>query len=142
LKYTISYRTEFGTISAESKKPQDLVEAYGELKNIERNILSPKKRQSQAKKTKSKERPEPKSLLRGRGGRGETATVIREIESSLLTSSFFSTVRTTGEVREKLREVSRKPFTSRKVSQALGILWKKGLLKRSGTRNFFTYSTV
>jgi hypothetical protein len=142
LKYTISYKTDFGTISAESKKPQELVFAFGELKNIERDILRPKRKLSGLKKEKSKTKSEPRDPFRGRGGRGETAIVLREIESNILTTSFFSTVRSTGEVREKLREVSRKTFTSRKVSQALGILWKKGLLKRAGTRNFFTYSSV
>jgi hypothetical protein len=142
LKYTISYKTAFGTISAESKRPQELVEAFGELKNLEKDILKPKNKPLQAKKERPHANVESKEPLRGRGGRGETATVLREIESNILTTSFFSTVRTTGEVRDKLREVSRKSFTSRKVSQALGILWKKGLLKRSGMRNFFTYSTV
>ena len=55
-------------------------------------------------------------------------------------SKFFSLPRTTGETREKLHEVTGKYFTSRKVSQALGILREKSRLKRTGKRNFYSYS--
>ncbi|MDG6994667.1 MAG: hypothetical protein JRN52_01985 [Nitrososphaerota archaeon] len=131
MKFTISYKTDFGTISAESKKPEDLVDALDELKKIEKSI-----RESRKKPLKP-----ARAISAGRGGRGETSVALKEIESSLLGTNFFSKPRTTGETRDKLHELTGKSFTSRKVSQALGILWKKKELSRSGSRNFFAYST-
>jgi len=66
--------------------------------------------------------------------------ILRELESNVIQLKFFSQPRTTGETREKLREVTGKYFTSRKVSQALGILREKSRLKRTGKRNFYSYS--
>lgn len=134
MKYVISYNTEFGTLSAESKKPADLAHAYYELKEMERSILK-------LKKTKNSGAHQEASSSR-RGGKGETARVLHEIETSLLGTSFFSNPRTTGETRDRLKKLSGRSFTSRKVSQALGILRNKKKLKRNGSRNFFAYSTV
>ncbi|MDG7000529.1 MAG: hypothetical protein JRN15_15655 [Nitrososphaerota archaeon] len=44
MKFTISYKTDFGTISAESKKPEDLVDALDELKKIEKSIRESRKK--------------------------------------------------------------------------------------------------
>lgn len=131
MKFTISYATDFGTISAESNDPQELVGALAELKRIEKDISGSRK----------SVRATSKESTRGRAGKGETAIVLKQIESSLLGTKFFSKPRTTGETRDKLLDATGKSFTSRKVSQALGILWKKRRLRRSGTRNFFVYSS-
>lgn len=125
MKYIVSYNTRFGAISAESKRSQDLIEAYFELKKLA------------AKIEKS-----PKAPAKGkdREGRGETTEILSVLESKLLATNFFSEPRTTGETRDKLNKISQKEFTSRKVSQALGILRDKRLLRRTGHRNFFKYS--
>ena len=130
LKFIISYTTDFGTISAESKSPEDLVGALDELKKIAKDILHSRQPVRATARVSSK----------GRGGKGETAVVLKQIETSLLGTDFFSKPRTTGETRDKLLNATGKSFTSRKVSQALGILWKKRKLRRSGSRNFFAYS--
>lgn len=132
MKYILSYNTKFGMVSAESSEPNELVVAYEDLKEIASKLDS--QRGSRAKKLVKAERS-----TSGRG-RGETATILRELESKVLTTGFFSKARTTGETKDRLNETSGHNFTSRKVSQALGILWKKGELKRSGARNYFTYS--
>ncbi|MDG6906625.1 MAG: hypothetical protein JRN20_12665 [Nitrososphaerota archaeon] len=129
MKYIIAYKTKFGSISIESKKPQDLYDAYSELKRIASKLRSTK-----AKKGESK--------TSSRTGKGETTAILREIESNLLSTSFFSSPKTTGETGDQLAKVTRKKFTSRKVSQALGILRKKGVLRRTGKRNFFSYTTA
>jgi predicted house-cleaning NTP pyrophosphatase (Maf/HAM1 superfamily) len=131
LKYIVSYRTEFGEISAESKKPQDLVSAYSELKRIASKIKS--KGTNPTKKSRIKDRRE---------GRGETTAILRAIESRLLKTDFFSKPRTTGETGDQLSKISGKHFTSRKVSQALGILHEKKVLRRTGKRNFYAYTTA
>jgi len=131
LRYIISYKTKFGTISAESKKPQDLVGALSDLKLLAAKI--------QLKNSKPKN-SSPKDS--SREGKGETTEILRAIESKLLTTNFFSKPRTTGETMDKLATLSRRRFTSRKVSQALGILRDKGVLRRTGRRNFYAYSTA
>ena len=130
MKYIVSYKTKFGSISIESKKPQDLVGAYSELRQLASKI------QSRTEPKKSS----PKTAIRT--GSGETTEILREIESKLLSTNFFSTPKTTGETGDRLSKVTGKQFTSRKVSQALGILRKKGVLRRSGRRNFYAYSTA
>jgi hypothetical protein len=128
LKYIVSYNTTFGAISIESKKPQDLVGAYSELKRL-------------ASKIQSKPSKTPQEMP-SRAGSGETTAILRVIESKLLTSGFYSKPRTTGETVDRLSKLTRKRFTSRKVSQALGILREKGVLRRTGRRNFYAYSTA
>lgn len=129
MKYTLSYKTRFGTLTAESNNPDDLVIGYQTLKHLIPKLDGSEKRITTRKTTNSRIR-----------GRGETASIIRELESKILPTIFFSKPRTTGETRERLVEVSGKKFTSRKVSQALGILWKKRQLIRTGTRNYYAYS--
>lgn len=126
MKYIVSYTTKFGSISVESKKPQDLADAYSELKRLASKIDRPKKSSDK---------------IPSRGGKGETTAILREMESKLISTNFFSGPKTTGETGDRLAKVSGKRFTSRKVSQALGILHKKGVLKRTGQRNSYAYST-
>lgn len=127
LKYVLTYSTKFGTISAESVKPLDLVEAYSELKKL-------------AEKIGKSSHPTMKN--KNRKQKGETREILRALESYLLTTNYFQKPRTTGETRDKLGQRTRRQFTSRKVSQALGMLGKKGVLHRTGRRNFFKYSTA
>lgn len=131
MKYILSYNTRFGSVSAESKDPKALAGAYEDLRKIAESIEEGK---SPTKAPKVSAREE------GKRGSGETATILREIEGRLLNTNFFSKPRTTGETRDRLEQASRKSFTSRKVSQALGILWQKKSLKRVGSRNYYTYS--
>jgi hypothetical protein len=139
LKYTLSYKTKFGTLTAESNNPDDLVIGYQTLKHLLPRLGNSetriKRRANRAPRSVSSVRK-----VRHSRGIGETASIIRELESKVLPTTFFSKPRTTGETRDRLYEVSSQKFTSRKVSQALGILWNKGELKRTGTRNYFAYS--
>lgn len=128
LKYVISYLTKFGSISAESKRPQELVEVYPELKRLAAKIDKNSSKKGAAS-------------LELRQGKGETTEILKAIESDLLTADYFLKPRTTGETRDKLSQITKRKFTSRKVSQALGILREKGVLHRTGRRNFFKYST-
>ncbi len=132
MKYIVSYNTKFGAVSAESRNPEDLIEAFVHVKAIAGRLGS---------------RPHliPKSAtlttkVARRTGTGETATILRELETRLLKSDFFASPRSTGETRDRLLKTTRHTFTSRKVSQALGILWQKHLLKRAGRRNYYVYS--
>ncbi len=130
LKYTVSYKTKFGTISAESKRAEDLEEVLAELKHLDEKI--------QSKYAKSKKN----TKVSARKGKGETTLVLGAIETHLLPVGFFASPKSTGDTVDELAKLSGKKFTSRKVSQALGILFEKGTLHRSGERNSFAYSTA
>src|SRR5437879_7872398 len=70
-------------------------------------------------------------------GRAETSLVLRKIEGALLPKTYFKSARTTGEVKSELKAQTGIDFTSRKVSQALGILFKKRVLSRVGSKGSF-----
>jgi hypothetical protein len=72
-------------------------------------------------------------------GRAETSVVLRKIEGTLLPKTYFKNARTTGEVKSELKARTGVDFTSRKVSQALGVLFKKGVLSRVGSKGNFRY---
>jgi hypothetical protein len=146
LKYTITYKTDFGSVSAESENPEELQRAFPNLRSIANNLensrsdvfLTSKRNQNQRRSRVNNEKRISRSIARS--GEGETTKILREIQSKVLETNFFGKPRTTGETKQKLESTSGKRFASRKVSQALGILWKKRILNRTGTRNYYTYS--
>ncbi len=77
-----------------------------------------------------------------RRGRSEAVLAQEIIEARLLPSGYFSTPRSTAEVRDEIQRVSGLRLQSRKVSQALGVLYKKGLLRRTGMRGNYLYVAV
>jgi hypothetical protein len=136
LKFIVTYATEFGSISIESKRSDDVINGLDELRRIAKKLESKKQRRIDLKVHNT-----PQSKAKGkRRGHGETAVILAEIESKLLTTDYFSKARSTGETGTKLTELTGKRFTSRKVSQALGILRQNGRLHRQGKRNYFKYS--
>jgi len=72
-------------------------------------------------------------------GKAEASVVLRKIEGTLLPETYFKQARTTGEVKSELKAQTGIDFTSRKVSQALGVLFKKGVLSRVGSKGNFRY---
>lgn len=148
MKYIITYRTKFGTVSAESDYADDLLVGYQTLKQLASKLESSSPpvnhralKLARPRQLSSSSRASSRNLRpRSSKGEGETTNIIRELESNVLRTSFFKRPRSTGETKAKLDEVAGGNFTSRKVSQALGILWQKGELKRTGKRNFFAYS--
>jgi hypothetical protein len=75
----------------------------------------------------------------GRRGRAETSLILNRLEELLIPRGHFKTARTTGDVKAELEKQAGVPFTSRKVSQALGVLFKKGHLSRVGSKGDFRY---
>jgi hypothetical protein len=134
MKYIMTYNTKFGSVSVESKDPEDLITAYTMVQDLAGRVSKKNGTSKDSIRASLKKRESAGSGVR------ETAVILRELESSVLPSKFFSQPKTTGETREKLHEVTGKYFTSRKVSQALGILREKSQLKRTGKRNFYSYS--
>jgi len=67
-------------------------------------------------------------------GKAETSLVTRKLQETLIPKGYFKSARTTGDVNIELKKETGISFTSRKVSQALGDLFKKGFLSRVGSR--------
>jgi hypothetical protein len=78
----------------------------------------------------------------GKRGKAETSIILQQIESKLIPQGFFGTAKNTAEVRAQLEQLLGLEFQSRKVSQALGELYQKSLLKRTGSRGNFRYIIV
>jgi hypothetical protein len=75
----------------------------------------------------------------GRTGKAETSLVLRKLEEITIPKNYFKTARTTGDVKAELEKQTGVPFTSRKVSQALGVLFHKNVLSRVGSKGNFRY---
>lgn len=149
-------------MSAESSHPDELLDAYETLQRLasklrtnatgkdgEKSNKNAGGRKRESKASREATRSRSSSSMNGRmkkrvnsaRGQGETMVILHQLEEELLPGTFFSSKpRTTGETKEKLRETTGRSFTSRKVSQALGLLWKKKELRRTGTRNYYVYS--
>lgn len=81
----------------------------------------------------------PKTVLVRRRGKSEATEALKILEEKLLPSSFFNTPKTTAEVRNKIAEEYGITFQSRKVSQALGILYQKKILSRIGPKGNYRW---
>lgn len=74
-----------------------------------------------------------------RRGKSEAVRVLEILEQKLVPSSFFSSPRTTADVRNKIADEYGIKFQSRKVSQALGILYQKKVLTRIGQKGDYRW---
>lgn len=72
-------------------------------------------------------------------GSGETSIILEKLDQGIMNSEFFVSPRSTGDVVAELRKRTGMGFAPRKVSQALGVLQKKGVLGRVGTKGKFQY---
>jgi hypothetical protein len=76
---------------------------------------------------------------RSRKGKAETSVIGERIEETLVPQGFFKEGRKTGDVLSELEKRFHVKFTSRKVSQALGLLYKRGVISRVGGKGKFVY---
>lgn len=77
--------------------------------------------------------------IKKRTGGAETTIILGKLEESLLPKSYFKDARTTGDVKRELKKQTGLDFTSRKVSQALGLMFNKKILARIGGKGNFHY---
>lgn len=73
------------------------------------------------------------------GGKAETSIILRKLDENILNTDYFKNPRSTGDVRAELKKRTALSFTPRKVSQALGVLHKKGRLDRIGPKGRYQY---
>ncbi|MEN3047824.1 MAG: hypothetical protein ABDH63_03475 [Candidatus Caldarchaeales archaeon] len=86
--------------------------------------------------------PEARASRRKRRGSSEAALALEAIESLLVPTGFFARPRRTSEVREEIERLTGYKLQSRKVSQALGYLYKRGRLRRMGSKGDYVYVSV
>src|SRR5260370_4629539 len=81
--------------------------------------------------------PAPKMRNSSRKGKAETRVITSRIEDALVPEGYFKEGRKTGDVVSELEKRFHVRFTSRKVSQALGDLYGRGILSRIGGKGKF-----
>jgi hypothetical protein len=84
--------------------------------------------------------PSAQKILRSKG-KAERSLILQRLQSVLLPEGYFNKPRATHDVRSELESRFHIRFLSRKVSQALGDLQRKGVLSRVGTKGDFKYIT-
>jgi hypothetical protein len=92
-----------------------------------------------SQKVAERVRARPVTLPSKRRGKSEAVEVLKLIEEKLLPTDFFNQPRSTADVRQKLYDLVKIKFQSRKVSQALGILYDKDILSRIGLKGGYKY---
>lgn len=136
VRYRVTLKQAYGDVEVEGENIEEVLKNLGNLKKLA----------EQAGEALGVETAETKTQpsvavvkVRRRRGKSEAVVALENIETHLLPSKFFSQPRSTAEVRQKLREITGITFQSRKVSQALGILYKSNKLSRTGTRGNYKY---
>jgi len=118
-------------VSVESDSQEELLSKVEELRALARRV-------AQQPGARGRYRPAaPKT--RRRVGKSEAIEVLRHLEEKLIPSGFFREPRSTRDTRFKLKEQVGVLFQSRKVSQALGIMYSSGKLRRTGLKGAYRY---
>lgn len=136
VRFRITFRQPYGDAEVEGESVEEILE----------NLRGLRKIAEQAAEILEAEAPEAKAQasvavarVKRRRGKSEAVVALENIETYLLPSKFFSQPRSTAEVRQKLKEITGITFQSRKVSQALGILYKSNKLSRTGVKGNYRY---
>ncbi len=134
-RYSLTIRRSFGDLSLESDRLEELVSKARELFSAAKEIESSLHDAAQA----HSEQSTVIDFTRSRRGRSEAVLAIDAIERALIPSGYLSTARTTSEVRQKIAEATGLKLQSRKVSQALGYLYKMKKIMRVGQRGNYRW---
>jgi len=136
VRFRVSFRQPYGDAEVEGESIEEILENLHGLRKIAEQageilgVTTPEDR-TQA--------PIAVAKVKLRRGRSEAVVALENIETHLLPGKFFNQPRSTAEVRQKLKEITGITFQSRKVSQALGILYKSNKLSRTGVKGNYKY---
>ena len=133
-RFRASIRNSYGYVSVEGDTREEVLRSIEELADLSRRVEERLRRL--VKKPEGEATAAP---AKRRRGRSEAVVALENIERHLLNSGFFKQPRSTADVRQKLRELTGITFQSRKVSQALGILYNDGRLSRTGQKGDYRY---
>lgn len=134
-RFRLVLRKSYGDIGVEAENIEELLSSIEKLTDLS-NLLDkrlasptlPPQRQAQHEERVKKRR-----------GRSEATVALDAIERHLLGTSFFSTPKTTSDVRQKIFELTGLKLQSRKVSQALGILFEAKKIMRLGSKGNYRW---
>lgn len=136
VRYRVTLRQAYGDVEIEGETIEEVLKNLGNLKKIAEQ--AGEALGIEAAETKA-QAPVAVAKVKRRRGKSEAVVALENIEMHLLPGKFFSQPRSTAEVRQKLKEITGITFQSRKVSQALGILYKSNKLSRTGTKGSYKY---
>ncbi len=125
-KYIITYGAGDVEISYEAASKEEALAHVDDLLELSKAILDNIRSRLSMKASK-------------RRGKSETVEILKILEEKLIPSDFFDKPRSTAEVRQRIKELVNIQFQSRKVSQALGILYDRNILGRTGLRGGYKY---
>lgn len=130
--YSVSVRRGEIEVTVHAGTAEEALASLGELKRVLEAVESELRPKTSPAVTVSVKRR----------GRSETVLAQEIIEAHLLPAGYFSAPRSTAEVRDEIQRISGLRLQSRKVSQALGILYRKRLLRRTGTKGEYRYVAI
>lgn len=136
VKFRVTFRQPYGDAEIEGESVEEILENLRGLRKMAEQageILG-----AEALETKAQAHVTVAKIKRRRG-KSEAVVALENIETHLLPGKFFNQPRSTAEVRQKLKEITGITFQSRKVSQALGILYKSNKLSRTGVKGNYRY---
>ncbi len=136
VRYSITLRAGGADVTMESESREELLKRLDDLVALARSVAERVGGQPAAPVPQT---AAPVVKTRRRRGKSEAVEVLRHIEEKLIPSGFFREARSTADTRAKLKELVGVLFQSRKVSQALGILYDKGVLRRAGPKGNYRY---
>ncbi|MEM0482104.1 MAG: hypothetical protein QXM16_04350 [Nitrososphaerota archaeon] len=134
-RFRLQLNRPYGVISVEAESVEEIASSLNKLIELSSivdkslGVVSPAAQQQAA----------PPGRARRRRGSSEAVLALDTIERQILGTGFFSTPRSTSEVRQKIYELTGLRLQSRKVSQALGILYEYKKIMRVGGRGNYRW---
>jgi hypothetical protein len=126
VKYIVTIEVGDIEVSCEAGSKEEVLSGLDELIDLSQKVAE-------------RVRARPVTHPSKRRGKSEAVEVLKLIEEKLLPTDFFNQPRSTADVRQKLYDLVKIKFQSRKVSQALGILYDKDILSRIGLKGEYKY---
>ncbi|MEM4180229.1 MAG: hypothetical protein QXW50_00865 [Nitrososphaerota archaeon] len=135
-RFRVVLKKPYGVIGVEAENIEELLSSIERLTDasslLDKKILAPGV-------VPQEHQIQREDVAKRRRGRSEATLALDAIERHLLKTDFFSTPKTTSEVRQKILELAGLKLQSRKVSQALGILFKSKKIIRVGSRGSYRW---
>lgn len=134
-RFKLQLNRPYGVLSIEAESVEEVAASLNKLIELS-NIVE--KSLSQASPA-AQQQAASQGRTRRRRGSSEAVIALDTIERQILGTGFFSTPRSTSEVRQKIYELTGLRLQSRKVSQALGILYESKKIMRVGSRGNYRW---
>ncbi len=134
-RFRVQLNKPYGVISVEAESVEEVTASLNKLIELS-NIVD---RSLGIASSAAEQRAASQGKSRRRRGSSEAVLALDTIERQILGTGFFSIPRSTSEVRQKIYELTGLRLQSRKVSQALGILYESKKIMRVGSRGNYRW---